>query len=69
MFIKLFVIFHIYQVISCFLIYFQTFFDDVVLESDKDKRNIIKEIEELLVEKDVLEKVSLYFVPIFTCIY
>lgn len=36
----------------------QSFFDDVVLESDRDKNNIIKDIEELLNEKTVLEKVS-----------
>lgn len=29
------------------------------MESDKDKQNIIKDIEELLAEKEVLEKVSL----------
>lgn len=39
---------------------FQSFFDDVVLESDRDKNNIIKDIEDLLAEKAVLEKVSLY---------
>ncbi|XP_025192531.1 protein regulator of cytokinesis 1-like isoform X2 [Melanaphis sacchari] len=33
-----------------------TFLDEVVLESEKDKNNIIKDIEELLVEKEVLEK-------------
>jgi len=32
--------------------------DEVVLESEKDKNNIIKDIEELLAEKEVLEKVS-----------
>jgi len=32
--------------------------DEVVLESDRDKNNIIKDIEELLVEKELLEKVS-----------
>jgi len=39
---------------------FQTFFDEVVSESDRDKNNIIKDIEELLTEKQVLEKVRLY---------
>lgn len=48
------------MLVSLYLIYFQAFFDDVVLESDKDKKNIIKEIEELLAERDVLEKVGLY---------
>jgi len=38
---------------------FQAFFDDVVSESDRDKNNIIKDIEELLTEKQVLEKVRL----------
>jgi len=32
--------------------------DEVVMESDRDKNNIIKDIEELLVEKELLEKVS-----------
>lgn len=32
--------------------------DEVVLESDRDKNNIIKDIEELLAEKELLEKVS-----------
>ncbi|XP_050442681.1 uncharacterized protein LOC126846881 [Adelges cooleyi] len=32
------------------------FIDDIVLESNKDKQNIIKKIEDLLVEKDILEK-------------
>ncbi|XP_022180990.1 protein regulator of cytokinesis 1-like isoform X6 [Myzus persicae] len=33
-----------------------SFLDEVVLESDRDKNNIIKDIEELLVEKELLEK-------------
>ncbi|XP_026816646.1 protein regulator of cytokinesis 1-like isoform X5 [Rhopalosiphum maidis] len=33
-----------------------SFLDEVVLESEKDKNNIIKDIEELLAEKEVLEK-------------
>lgn len=28
------------------------------MESDKDKKNIIKDIEELLAEKEILEKVN-----------
>jgi len=36
----------------------QSFLDEVVMESDRDKNNIIKDIEELLVEKELLEKVS-----------
>ncbi|XP_050442181.1 protein regulator of cytokinesis 1-like isoform X2 [Adelges cooleyi] len=40
------------------------FFDDVVLESNKDKQNIIKEIEDLLVEKDILEKELQMSIPI-----
>ncbi|XP_025411967.1 protein regulator of cytokinesis 1-like isoform X2 [Sipha flava] len=40
------------------------FFDDVVLESDKDKKNIIKEIEELLIEKNILEKELQMKIPI-----
>lgn len=46
--------------IYCYLFpLFQTFFNDVVLESDGDKNNIIKDIEKLLAEKAVLEKVNL----------
>ncbi|XP_060877460.1 protein regulator of cytokinesis 1-like isoform X2 [Metopolophium dirhodum] len=33
-----------------------SFLDEVVMESDRDKNNIIKDIEELLVEKELLEK-------------
>lgn len=50
-----------------FIYIFQTFFDAVILESDKDKDNMIKDIEELLKEKSVLEKVS--FLTIIMHIY
>ncbi|VVC45498.1 Hypothetical protein CINCED_3A022767 [Cinara cedri] len=39
-----------------FKLHVATFFDEVVLESDKDKNNVIKDIEELLSEKEVLER-------------
>jgi len=39
---------------------FQTFFDDIISESQRDKNNIINDIDELLIEKQVLEKVKLY---------
>lgn len=32
------------------------------MESDKDKNNLIKDIEELLTEKAVLEQVSIHFI-------
>jgi len=44
--------------ISIYCSIVQSFLDEVVLESDRDKNNIIKDIEELLVEKELLEKVS-----------
>ncbi|XP_050523703.1 protein regulator of cytokinesis 1-like isoform X2 [Daktulosphaira vitifoliae] len=46
------------------MLHITTFFDDVVLESDRDKANIIKDIEDLLLEKDVLEKELQMHIPV-----
>jgi len=44
---------------------FQKFFEDVISESQRDKNNIINDIDELLIEKQVLEKVKLLNFIIF----
>jgi len=40
----------------------QSFFDEVLMESDKDKNTVIREIEDLLRERALLQNVNILII-------